>query len=200
MTIFGDMATRQQARRTQPNKCIKTNGQIVFWALALDSLLAAPAATTAVWLRVIRIWRVEASPCSRAESVKPAGLKTSILDEGRKKKKKEGSGNHFLPGVYIQSWCCSLDGVQTQAGVMGIRTPWPDTPGTELVTDEDLMLFFFFPPPPYFLFFSNWECISLQWFISPPAYPCNSGWIEGYSMQISELSKTQTRLGRHACS
>lgn len=53
-----------------------------------------------------------------------------------------GSGNHFLPGVYIQSRCCSLDGVQTQPGVMGIHTPWPDTPGTELVTDEDMMLFF----------------------------------------------------------
>lgn len=65
------------------------------------------------------------------------------------KEKNAGSGNHFLAGVYIQSWCCSLDGVQTQAGVMGIRTPWPDTPGTELVTDEDLMLFF-----PAFLFFS----------------------------------------------
>lgn len=114
-------------------------------------------------------------------------------------KKNAGSGNHFLPGVYIQSWCCSLDGVQTQAGVMGIRTPWPDTPGTELVTDEDLMLFFFFP---YFLFL-NRNCISLQWANSPlppPAYPCNTGWIEGYSMQISELSKTETQLGRHACS
>lgn len=29
----------------------------------------------------------------------------------------------------------------------------------------------------------------------PPAYPCNTGWIDGDSMQISELSKTETRLG-----
>lgn len=74
-----------------------------------------------------------------------------------------GSGNHFLPGVYIQSRCCSLDGVQTQPGVMGIHTPWPDTPGTELVTDEDMMLFFSCFP---FFFFFNRNCISLQWLIS----------------------------------
>lgn len=118
------------------------------------------------------------------------------------KEKNAGSGNHFLAGVYIQSWCCSLDGVQTQAGVMGIRTPWPDTPGTELVTDEDLMLFFFFAFL-FFLsllsfFFFNRKCISLQRLISAPAYPCNTGWVEGDSMQIIELSKTETQLGRHA--
>lgn len=130
--------------------------------------------------------------------LKPAGHKTSILDEGREK--NAGSGNHFLPGVYIQSWCCSLDGVQTQAGVMGIRTPWPDTPGTELVTDEDLMLFLF----PFFLlgliFFFKQKLHFPAMAHFPPAYPCNTGWIEGYSMQISELSKTETQLGRRACS
>lgn len=111
-------------------------------------------------------------------------------------KKNAGSGNHFLAGVYIQSWCCSVDGVQTQAGVMGIRTPWPDTPGTELVTDEDLMLFLFLFFSSTYSLFLNRNCISPQWLISPPAYPCNTGWIEGYSMQISELSKTETRSAR----
>lgn len=74
-----------------------------------------------------------------------------------------GSGNHFLLGVYIQSWCCSLDGVQTQAGVMGIRTPWPDTPGTELVTDEDLMLFF-----SLFIFL-----LTFFFFLTESAFLCN---------------------------
>lgn len=52
-------------------------------------------------------------------------------------RKKMGSGNHFLLNVYIQSQCWSLDGVQTQSSVRGLHIPWPDTPGTELVTDED---------------------------------------------------------------
>lgn len=53
------------------------------------------------------------------ESVKLGRDEISILDGGG----KMGSGNHFLHGVYIQSQCWSLDGVQTRPGVMGIHTP-----------------------------------------------------------------------------
>lgn len=55
-------------------------------------------------------------------------------------REKVGSGNCFLLSVYIQSQFWSLDGVQTQPGVVGLHTPWPDTPGTELVTDEDMSI------------------------------------------------------------
>lgn len=68
-----------------------------------------------------------------------------MLNKGETKQvwwteKKAGSGNHFLLSVYIQSQCWSLDGVQTQPGVMGLHTAWPDTPGTGLVTDEDMRI------------------------------------------------------------
>lgn len=90
------------------------------------------------------------------ESVKLGNDEISILDKG----KKMGSGNHFLHGVYIQSHCWSLDGVQSRPGVMGIHTPWPDTPGTELVTDEDMRIDSFWPTQTVFAFYRI--CISLQ--------------------------------------
>lgn len=97
-----------------------------------------------------------------AESVKLGRDKTSILDE--EEKKTGGSGNHFLLDVYIQSRCWFWDGVQTQPGVMGIHTPLPDTPGTELVTDEDMRIDSFWPTQKGFAFYRN--CIFVQWLIS----------------------------------
>lgn len=161
MTIFGDMATRQPARRTQTNKCIKTNGQIVFWAWTLDSLLAAPAATTAVWLRVIWIWRVKASPCSRAESVKPAGLKTSILDEGRKKKrgvwKSFPTRCLYTELVLLFRWCS--DTGRSYGNTYTLARHTRDRAGDRWGLDA-----FFFTFPPLLTFF---------FFLTESAFLCN---------------------------
>lgn len=144
----------------------------------------------------IQNWRPEASPCSRAESVKPAGHKTSILDEGRG---WGGSGVWksfptrclYTELVLLFRWCSDAGWCYGNTYTLARHTR--DRAGDRWGLDA---FFFPFHFSPYFLFFFNRKCISLQWLISPPAYPCNTGWIEGYSMQISELSKTETRPAR----
>lgn len=109
----------------------------------------------------------------------------------REREKKRGSGNHFLLSVYIHSKCWSLDGVQTQRSVVGLHTPWPDTPGTQLVTDEDMRNIFFLTHSNRFLLLHKLHFYAKAHFLL--AYFGNTGWMEGYRKQISELRRRETK-------
>ena len=95
-----------------------------------------------------------------------------------------GSGNHFLLSVYIHSQCWSLDGVQTQYSVMGLHTPWPDTPGTLPVTDEDWSIDSFWTHSNSFCFYRN--SIFIQRLISSRLIPAiHDGWKDKERRSVS---------------
>lgn len=71
-----------------------------------------------------------------------------------------------------------------QPGVMGLHTPWPDTPGTQLVTDEDMRRDSFWPTQIVFAFHRN--CISVQWLISSQLIPAiQDGWKDTQCRSVS---------------
>lgn len=55
---------------------------------------------------------------------------------------------------------------------MGLHTPRPDTPGTELVTDEDMRIDSFWPTQIVFAILHKLHFCAMAHFL--PAYPCNT--------------------------